>query len=286
MTNPQTLRVNLGGRRWNMHEVRATAPWCFGEHRHEGFCDLTLVGEGMVHQTLNGREQALSAGMLCWVRERDAHLVRGNDLRYFNINLSEDHLRLSLPAAGREAEYDVLRRQPLPPAVQLGRRAVRVEAEWQRLFNLQHSPEGDLVLHQVLLGALVELLLPLLRPAAADDGRPAWLQRALAHVDRHLEDGVTTAELAEVCGRSPEHVSRTFKRCLGLSPSAWINRQRLSRAALLLSSTNREILDICYSVGFQSASYFYRLFGRAHGCPPLAYRRRHNPMFQPPAGGS
>lgn len=261
--------------RWALHETTSSAPWSFQLHRHEGFCDLTLVCTGQVINVVNGRETPLAAGTLAWTREQDLHRLEGTEFRYLNLNLAETKLELLAAAVGREREFKALRAQPATPWAHLGPRASRVEAEWFRLFQMQRNPEAELLVHQLALGVLAELIAAQVDPAATRADLPAWLTEGMAYAQGAIETGVTVRDLVRVCARSPEHVSRSFSRHLGLSPSAWLNQQRLARAALLLTCTNREILDICFRVGFQSASYFYRRFRSAYAMTPRQYRARY-----------
>lgn len=67
-------------------------------------------------------------------------------------------------------------------------------------------------------------------------------------------------------------MARTLKAACGLTPTAWINRQRLTRAAALLATTSLPIVDISLDCGFENLSYFYRRFGQQYGQAPRACR--------------
>jgi len=282
MIHGEIIKLDFGSQNWRIHEVSTSRPWSFPEHRHHGFCDLMLVCEGSLRQEVNGKPLDLQAGDLTWIRETDRHILRGDRLRYLNINLPGERLRLSALSVDREREYDTLLRRTLPPVVALGQHLPRLREEWSRLFHLQGSAAGNLIFHNVMTGALIELLLPLVGTKNKERDLPPWLEDCLTHIHQQIEEGVGLADLPRVCRRSPEHISRSFSRYLGLSPSGWINQQRLGRAALLLAATNRDISDIGYSIGFNNLSYFYRLFRRVYGVPPLVYRRTYNPVFQQP----
>lgn len=79
--------------------------------------------------------------------------------------------------------------------------------------------------------------------------------------------------LVRLSGRGHEHVSRTVRRVQGLSPSAWINRQRME-AARRLAETEAPIVEVALDSGIEDLSHLYRLFKAEHGVTPLRYRRR------------
>jgi len=52
----------------------------------------------------------------------------------------------------------------------------------------------------------------------------------------------------------------------------YLNTVRLEAAKLLLNETNKDITAICFEVGFDSISTFYRLFTEHTSIPPHKYR--------------
>jgi AraC-like DNA-binding protein len=263
---------------WAIHETRSTKAWAYPPHRHDGFGDLMLVCEGQVTNVVNGYTTEVYAGSVAWTRERDLHEIQGSSFRFLNLNLPDERLEILALALGRGKELEALKTQPSTPWARTGDKAAGLERSLTRLLTTPRGPLADLRVNELTVQLLAILLAPHLSVSRKPATQPEWLERGLKHIEQHIEDGVSVSELSSVCNRSPEHISRSFQHHLGMSPSAWINQQRITRASLLLSSTNREILDICYDVGFQSPSYFYRIFKTATGLPPKQYRNKHNPM--------
>jgi AraC family cel operon transcriptional repressor len=80
--------------------------------------------------------------------------------------------------------------------------------------------------------------------------------------------------LVALCGRSHEHVSRSFRKYLSLSPTEWLTQERLRYACRLLETTQRSITDVAMDCGFESQSYFHQRFKAARGMTPLQFRRK------------
>lgn len=80
------------------------------------------------------------------------------------------------------------------------------------------------------------------------------------------------SQLAREVRLSPKHFSRAFTASLGLSPSRWLTRTRVERAATLLSDTDLPVSDIARQVGYRSAAQLTRAFKAHHGATPSAYR--------------
>ena len=75
-------------------------------------------------------------------------------------------------------------------------------------------------------------------------------------------------------GCSREHLCRSFKKYLGVSPSAYLNAKRLNYAANLLLHSDQKVIDVAYASGFQSLSRFYHAFKKEFGVSPLQYRKQ------------
>ncbi len=94
---------------------------------------------------------------------------------------------------------------------------------WRRPGSWRRAP-GDLVgLERFLLNLLHELAAR--SPRAPLAGCPAWLREACERLaePEHLAGGVQS--LAELAGRSPEHVARQLRACAGLRPVDLVTRR-------------------------------------------------------------
>ena len=78
--------------------------------------------------------------------------------------------------------------------------------------------------------------------------------------------------LLALANMSQEHLTRSFRRYIGMTPTEYINGKRLSLAAQLLLQGDMPVIEICGACGFNSLSRFYRLFTERYGCAPKAFR--------------
>jgi len=78
--------------------------------------------------------------------------------------------------------------------------------------------------------------------------------------------------LAEAMNMSRMQLHRKLKALTGLSASAFLRSQRLKTAAQLLRHSAHNINEIAYMAGFNSPSYFTRIFKDAYGMTPAEYR--------------
>ncbi|MGA9856473.1 MAG: helix-turn-helix transcriptional regulator [Solirubrobacteraceae bacterium] len=103
------------------------------------------------------------------------------------------------------------------------------------------------------------------------------LLRAKDLADARYADALGVDDLAAAAGLSRAHFSREFRRAFGESPHAYLLTRRLERAATLLRTTDRPVVDICLSVGLTSLGSFTTSFTRAYGMAPTAYRAAYPP---------
>ncbi len=103
------------------------------------------------------------------------------------------------------------------------------------------------------------------------------LARAKDLADSRYRDPLTVQDMADAAGLSRAHFIREFRLAFGDPPHAYLMTRRLERAAVLLRNTDRQILDICLSVGLRSVGSFTTSFTRTFGCSPGAYRARFPP---------
>lgn len=99
------------------------------------------------------------------------------------------------------------------------------------------------------------------------------LRKIYAFTDEHYARKVTLMEVSELCNMSREAFCRYFKKATGQSYLDFLNQYRVTQAKLLLSS-GESVSRVGYQTGFESLSYFSRMFKRLTGESPRTYRDR------------
>ena len=99
------------------------------------------------------------------------------------------------------------------------------------------------------------------------------VHRALAFIHTHYAESITRDQIAAHIGVSADYLTDCFHREMNVTPIAYLNRYRISRARALLETTRRSITEIALSVGFADLAHFSRAFRREVGTTPNAYRR-------------
>jgi AraC family transcriptional regulator len=123
-------------------------------------------------------------------------------------------------------------------------------------------------------------------PRAEYDRR---MHRVFEHIDRHLDQPLELATLADVAYFSPFHFHRLFAAWMGETLGDYIRRRRVEVAAQkLLLQPELSVLAAALAVGFGSGEAFARAFKLRFGQSPTAWRHEQRAALMPwrqPASG-
>jgi AraC family transcriptional regulator len=104
---------------------------------------------------------------------------------------------------------------------------------------------------------------------------PAFkLRRITRWMAENLAQEFSLGALAEQAGMSEYHFNRLFKRAVGLPPSQYQIKLRMSEARRLLRETEMTVVTVANEVGYTNPSHFSRIFRKDTGFSPSDYRRQ------------
>lgn len=256
-------------------------------HDHEDFYECFLMTSGRVYHIVNGARQLLTERMLVFIRPQDVHSyerVGEEEAALLNINFRVSLMEHAFAYLGEGFAARRLKEAPLPPACTL----TREDAAWvMRQYERIHSGSAadKATVRSAARGMLTELLDRFFGPSGPNSrpDAPDWLNALLDQ----MNDKALLAEGVDAFYRlttyTPEHACREMKKHYGLTPTDWVNEQRLAYAAFLLKQSENAILDICMECGYSSLSYFYKMFAKRFGQTPSRYRKTNRKTAIPVA---
>lgn len=170
------------------------------------------------------------------------------------------------------------------------------QAHVERLFAEIHreTAASDAGKHEDIVTASL-LSLVLAEVARADMSRPDCAPRgglvsdALRFIETRCLGPLSLGDVAAFVRRSPSHVSTAVRRATGQSVTEWIIAGRLAEARRRLLHSDEMVDVIAERVGYADPTHFIRLFRRAHGATPAAWRAgqrgttRARPRRAPPS---
>lgn len=100
------------------------------------------------------------------------------------------------------------------------------------------------------------------------------IYETVRYIEQNLDKNLILEDLAAIACISPFHYQRVFKEVIGESPKQFVKRLRLEEAAhRIVLHSERSILDVALSVGFQSLEAFSRAFKDYYSISPDNFRK-------------
>ena len=106
---------------------------------------------------------------------------------------------------------------------------------------------------------------------------PTTHARPVIEVLRYLEKNYRTCTLVEAAqafNRKPDSLSRMLKRETGQTFNQLLQAQRIAAAKTLLAAGDLPVTGVAKQVGYENMTHFYRIFTKATGISPAAYRKQ------------
>jgi AraC family transcriptional regulator of adaptative response / methylphosphotriester-DNA alkyltransferase methyltransferase len=110
------------------------------------------------------------------------------------------------------------------------------------------------------------------QPEVDQSPHSGLVREVIAFLVNHYKQKLELQDIANHVGVSSYYLDRLFKQETSETPRTYLEKIRIDKAAHLLINTDRTNLEICYEIGFQSPSNFYKVFRRLKYCSPSEYR--------------
>lgn len=128
---------------------------------------------------------------------------------------------------------------------------------------------------RVYLLEILYLLCYSLQDSKITDANTLRADRLKKYIDTNYYNVMNAGDISSKLGVSIRHVNTIFKDQYGMTPLQYLTEVRLETAKKLLLETDKDIISICFEVGFESLSTFYRTFQKFTHVSPNKYRTSH-----------
>lgn len=230
------------------------------------FLLATVSGKGVLEY--EGKRYALQPGSVAWIDCDARH-------RYFLPAGEEGWEFYWLHFNGATAKgYYRQFRSGSAPVLQTDD-AASVQEEIRGLISLEECPRPQKeALSSLCIARILTALLCGSAGDAAPPDLPPFLFDMADEIERRYGEYLSLTYFAEKHHVNPSYLSREFRRRFGVSFKQYLLAKRLSAAKGYLKYSAMSVREIAERTGFETTSYFVRIFRRAEGISPLAFRKK------------
>lgn len=241
-------------------------------HRHD-FYEFFYVMCGRAMHHINGENECCAAGMLVLIRPDDAHwysFINHWDMELVSVGIIRPVMAEVLAFTG--IDESALTKGKLPPRIVLNTRDASSLS--QELLRLESTADPDMR-RQFGKTLLARLLIDLTADVPEPICLPAWLSTLLTDMSEPDNFRAGLKRMVEMSHVSQNHLNREMKRCLGLTPTEFINAKRIAMAGNLLLTGEYSVTEVAGLCGFETLSHFHDNFRKIEGCSPREFTMRH-----------
>lgn len=99
------------------------------------------------------------------------------------------------------------------------------------------------------------------------------INKVCQYVQKHAVEALTIHKAATLIHLSPSAFCKFFKRMTGTTFSDYVNDIRIANVCNQLITTDMPVAEIAYSNGFETLTYFNRIFLKKKNMTPTQYRK-------------
>ncbi len=144
------------------------------------------------------------------------------------------------------------------------------------LYILKNHDSEDFSLRLRATAVFYELLSTIIPKLEKSSKQPTdkRIEKAIEYINMNAKHVIKVADLAAMCNMSVSNFYASFKKQTSLSPIEYKNQVIIKHAIHLLNEKKLlSVEEISDMLGFESPSYFYRVFKRITGKTPIEYRK-------------
>lgn len=142
--------------------------------------------------------------------------------------------------------------------------------------------ESSLNREYLLLGKMYQLLDLLIQHSShqvsttQNEITNIYLRRAIDYIKQNYQEKISVEDIANHCNLNKIYFARLFKAELSLTPSKFLTRYRLNKAADLLLNTKLSIQCISEEIGYSNQFNFSAAFKKNYNLSPFEFRNNNS----------
>ena len=99
------------------------------------------------------------------------------------------------------------------------------------------------------------------------------IRRAIRYINQHLYDPCTLRDVAVAIKLTPSYLSALFKSETGMTLTHYVRDKKIKEAKSMLQEDGYSVSEVADMLGFDSVSYFSKVFRIINNCSPQEFIR-------------
>jgi len=267
--------------------VRKHPRYCFINKHSHNYLEVNYVLKGEIEEILDGNKIKLRQGELLFISKNSSHEflpALENDI-LLNFIILPELFDFLFPFIDNDGNLKKFLINLLSNKEEINSVIFHV-GESEIIQNLIQNilityEEKDEKMNELLRQYFLLLINELLRHTelAEQSKTSNYDSIILFKTFNYIENNYTIASLSELSSLLKEdynYLSKKIKKLTGVSFQNLLEKERIKASIALLESTDANINDIAYHVGYNNLTFFYRLFKKHVGISPHQYRNQYN----------
>jgi AraC family transcriptional activator of pobA len=247
-------------------------------HRHT-YYEILFIEEGQGFHEIDFHSYAMQGTGMHFLKPGQVHLLTfAVPCQGFIVAFSEDFYNFYNPAGTSLSKFPFFQtaiRQPILRLSEAERRYFHNMLENMVEDHLRNEPDQNM-LGQYLGLMLQKCAIISQKETRSYENSASSIPEIVGHfqelVEKNFREMHEVQQYATILKVSPDYLSKTVKRFLGVQTQEYILDKLLLEAKRLLVFTNLSSKEIAYHIHIEDPSYFGRIFKRKSGLTPNEYR--------------
>lgn len=246
-------------------------------HSHN-YWEIFYILSGNANHYINGQKTVIGSGDCYILRPHDKHCIdriENKDKIFLNRDFYIQPEKMDKICSFLDENGKLLER------LENSQTELKFNIPRQKLEIIEQdaqllSQDGDEFLVETLFQSVVSsLIVCYLTSNGTDrsyDNYPNWLKCFLETIQSDTYHEKSLSELVNTTGYCHAHVSREFKKYMGIRLNEYLLQQKLRYSTKLLANRENSIADISYLLGFANESNYISSFKKYYNITPHKWR--------------
>lgn len=258
--------------------IQTEVPW----HWHDAF-EVELIKQGTITLFDQTTTHQLKEGDLCLIRPQALHALKSDHCEFYAHLFAPDFLSGDRVNRIWQTYFASMIKEGCPDVLvfEAGEANTAMIQKWflkavtteqQRTDGWELQLKAELLMMWQKIHQAIKLIKPLKTHLSSIQSHR--IRQMLQLIADHYDEPLTLNQIAQSAGVSPQECMRCFRKRIGQSPIQYLTNYRTHQAAQMLANSELSILQISLRCGFNSSSYFAKVFRASMHCSPREYRKR------------